>query len=165
MRTGYLTSKAEVVNNLEKGGKAVYAKATILKFELVALWGGVIVDQFGLAKLDPEQKGHTIQVDEDLYLAPISMDEPADFVNHSCDPNCGLSGQIGLVAMRDIRPGEEITFDYAMSDSSAFDEFECSCGSYNCRKKITGNDWALPDLKTRYSGFFSTYLQKKIDKN
>jgi len=42
--------------------------------------------------------------------------EAGDLVNHSCDPNCGLVGAVLVVAMRDIEPGEEITFDYAMSD-------------------------------------------------
>ena len=42
----------------------------------------------------------------------------ARFMNHSCEPNAGLSGQVVLVAMRDIRDGEEILYDYAMSDGS-----------------------------------------------
>jgi len=164
MRTGYLTSKAHLVDDPRKGGKAVFAKALIHKLELVALWGGIIIEEAELANLTPEEKGHTLQVDEGLYMAPINMDEPADFINHSCDPNCGINGQIGLVAMGDILPGEEITFDYAMSDSSAFDEFVCSCGSKYCRQKVTGRDWMLPELQIKYRGFFSTYLQDKIDK-
>ena len=48
---------------------------------------------------------------------------PADWVNHSCEPNCGLSGQIALVALRRLEPGEEVCFDYAMSDGSPYDQF------------------------------------------
>jgi hypothetical protein len=92
------------------------------------------------------------------------MDEPADFINHSCDPNCGLQGQIILVAMTDIQPGEEVTFDYAMTDSSPFDEFDCSCASPRCRGKVTRDDWKLPDLWQRYEGYFSTYLGNRINK-
>lgn len=164
MRTGYLTCKAHWVNDPIKGGKAVIATALIRKLELVALWGGIIIEEADLVKLTPEERGHTLQVDEGLFMAPINMDEPADYINHSCEPNCGINGQIGLVAMRDILPGEEITFDYAMSDSSAFDEFDCSCGSKNCRQKVTGRDWLLPELQAKYRGYFSTYLQAKIDK-
>jgi hypothetical protein len=50
-----------------------------------------------------------------------------------------------------------------MSDGSAYDEFQCSCGSQQCRGAITGSDWALPDLQARYFGFFSPYLQRRID--
>ena len=37
-------------------------------------------------------------------------------LNHSCEPNLGLQGQIAFVAMRDIAADEELTFDYAMTD-------------------------------------------------
>ncbi|WP_345325886.1 SET domain-containing protein [Candidatus Villigracilis proximus] len=63
-----------------------------------------------------------------------------DYVNHSCNPNAGLSGQIGLVAMRDIEIGEEVCFDYAMSDTMPYDEFNCGCGAYMPRT-VGGNDW------------------------
>jgi hypothetical protein len=51
-----------------------------------------------------------------------------------------------------------------MSDSSDYDEFECHCGTDHCRKMITGNDWKLPELQRRYKGFFSPYLQRRIDR-
>ena len=38
------------------------------------------------------------------------------FINHSCEPNVGFAGDIVLVAMRDISPGEELTTDYALFD-------------------------------------------------
>ena len=105
---------------------------------------------------------HSLQVEEDLYLVPDAVDEPADFVNHACEPNAVLSGQITLVARRDIEIDEEICFDYAMSDGGPYDEFECACGAPNCRGKITGNDWQRPELWERYAGHFSPYLQRRI---
>ena len=74
----------------------------------------------------------------------------------------GLIGQISVVALRDIYPGEEVCFDYAMSDSVPYDEFTCACGELNCRGRVTGNDWMLPDLQARYAGYFSPYLQRRI---
>ena len=38
------------------------------------------------------------------------------FLNHCCDPNVGVKGQIVFVAMRDIQPSKEITQDWAMTD-------------------------------------------------
>jgi hypothetical protein len=67
-----------------------------------------------------------------------------------------------LIAMSNIAIGEELTYDYATSDASDYDEFECACGSDNCRVRITGNDWKLPDLQTRYQKIFSPYVQRKI---
>jgi hypothetical protein len=40
---------------------------------------------------------------------------------------------------------------------------QCVCGSEKCRRKITEEDWRLPELRRRYKGYFSQYLQEKID--
>ena len=83
------------------------------------------------------------------------------FINHSCDPNVGFAGNIVLVAMRDIRPVEELTTDYAL-----FDDYDgsmpCQCGAPGCRGVITGHDWQRPDLQRKYRGYFSWYLQRRI---
>jgi len=141
----------------------VYAVAPIKKGELIALWGGEIVAQENFNTLPDRLRRLSIQVEEGLFLVALN-EGPADYVNHSCDPNGGLSGQIGLVAMQDIPVGEEITFDYAMSDSTDYDEFSCECGAPNCRGVIRGSDWRSPELWKKYEGYFSPYLQRRIDK-
>jgi hypothetical protein len=103
-----------------------------------------------------------LQVEDRHFLVPRPIGE-GDYVNHSCNPNAGLSGQIGLVAMRDIKIGEEVCFDYAMCDTMPYDEFDCGCGSANCRGHVSGNDWQKPELQKRYAGFFSPHVQRRID--
>jgi len=164
MTTGFLSPKLEVRLAPDKGGYAVFAIKPIMKDEVLAVWGGQVVTLEQVLMLPPEEQGHTIQIYDELYLAPMDMVEPADNVNHSCDPNAGMRGQITLVAMRPIAPGEEITFDYAMADSSSFDEFDCACGSPRCRGRVTGDDWKRRELWKRYDGYFSTYLQKRIER-
>jgi hypothetical protein len=59
----------------------------------------------------------------------------AMFINHSCDPNCEtreVDGRIWINAIRNIAPGEEITYDYCLYDSDE-DEALCNCGAKNCR--------------------------------
>jgi hypothetical protein len=68
-----------------------------------------------------------------------------------------------IVAMRDIAVGEELTFDYAMSDASDYDEFDCNCGTALCRGRVRADDWQLDTLRQRYKGFFSPYIQRKIE--
>jgi len=116
-----------------------------------------------LEQLPPVMQHHSVQIDEGLYLATVDGLEPADYVNHSCEPNLGLRGQITLVALRDIQPDEEVCFDYAMTDSTPYDEFECHCGLPDCRKVITGHDWKMPELWAKYQGYFSPYLQRRIE--
>jgi SET domain-containing protein len=147
------------------GGCGVFAKKNIAQGELISLWGGTILRKEQLDPSMPRFTQRVLQVDEDLYLLTAEQPEPNDCFNHSCEPNLGFSGQIGLVAMRDIQAGEQLCFDYAMSDGGPYDEFDCFCGSSTCRGKITGNDWKLPALWKKYEGYFSPYLAKRIEKN
>ena len=160
----YLSPKCSAVKAPEKGGHAVQANEPIPAGEVVAVWGGRIVNAAQAAELAPGFREHNIQVEEGLYFAPMIADEESDYVNHSCEPNCGLAGQITLVAMRDIKAGEEITFDYAMADGDGYDVFPCACGVASCRGNVTGDDWKQPALWDKYKGYFSPYLQRRIDK-
>lgn len=161
--TAYLTEKCEVRNRDVAGGYAVFARSVIEPGELVGVWSGRVVATDALDTLPEAIRHHTVQIEEDLYLASTSENEPPDFINHACEPNAGLDGQISIVALRRILPGEEVTIDYAMCDGSPYDEFDCACGSALCRGKVTGNDWRNPVLWKRYAGHFSPYLQRRID--
>ncbi|MBI4928913.1 MAG: SET domain-containing protein-lysine N-methyltransferase [Anaerolineae bacterium] len=163
-KNSYLSPKLESRTCPEKGGYGVFAREKIYSGELLTVWGGVVMTEEELEQIPAEISTHGIQVEERVYLVPSSKLDDADMFNHSCDPNAGLSGQIALIAMRDIDQNEEVCFDYAMSDSSDYDEFDCHCGRANCRKKISGADWKLPELQRRYKGYFSPYLQRRIDR-
>lgn len=147
---------------LAKGDQGVFARENVQKEEILAVWGGRVVTEDQLDKLPAEARQHSVQVEEGLYLAPGNQLEPADIVNHSCDPNTGMKGQIVLVALRDITAGEEVCIDYAMTDGSPYDEFNCTCGAASCRRRVTGNDWQSVELQDRYRGYFSPYLEKRI---
>lgn len=148
----------------EKGGYGIFANQLINAGELVVVWGGNVVVFEEWSELSPVAQRHSIQVEEHLYLVPHELPEVGDFVNHSCSPNTGLSGQTALVALRTVPKGEEICYDYAMSDGSPYDEFLCSCGSAACRSSVTGNDWRLAEIQTKYAGYFSPYIQRRIDR-
>lgn len=160
--TCYLAPKAaaRLKSHREYG---VYAVETIHKDELIAVWGGEVVPQEKFNTLPERLKRLSIQVEEGLFLVAL-REGPGDYVNHSCDPNSGLSGQIGLVAMREIAVGEEITFDYAMSDVTDYDEFTCECGAPNCRGVVRGSDWRKPELWEKYKGYFTPYIQRRINR-
>jgi hypothetical protein len=146
------------------GGKGwgSYATSMIPAGTTVAGFGGYVVPRRVLDTLTEERAGRSIQVDEDLYLLSAADPEPGDMLNHSCEPTCGLLGATILVALRDIAPDEELTFDYATCDGSDYDEFDCLCGTATCRTTITGSDWRLPDLHAKYAGWFSPYLAQRI---
>ena len=72
-------------------------------------------------------------------IDPTYKGNMARFINHSCDPNCetrkwNVRGEIevGIVSIKDIKEGEELSFDYK------FDVFQtpytrCLCGSAKCK--------------------------------
>jgi hypothetical protein len=144
-----------------KGGRAVIATQTIPPGSLLVVFGGDVLTREEVEALPSDLRRLVLQVDEGLFL--FSRDEgPADWINHSCEPNAGLRGQICLVALKTIEPGEEITFDYAMSDGCDYDEFDCQCGAERCRGRVSGEDWRRPDLIARYRGYRSPYLDFRL---
>jgi hypothetical protein len=159
----YLAEGLVISGDRETLGKGVFAVRTFAPGELLAVWGGSIISTADINKLNENERAYVVQVEEDLHLlTPRSEVGSADFINHSCDPNAGLSGSISLVARRAIRPGEEICYDYAMSDSNPFLNFNCQCGAPLCRGHISGDDWRLGELQHRYAGYFSPYLQRRM---
>jgi uncharacterized protein len=161
--THYLSPKLAARPAPHKGGMGVFAIEPVGRGEVLAMWGGRVVTVEEIYRFDEQQRHYMIQIEEELFLTPSDPTEAAEYVNHSCDPSAGLNGQIALLALRDIAPGEEICFDYAMSESHSLFEFECRCGSPRCRGWLRADDWLDPELQRRYAGYFSPYLQRRID--
>jgi uncharacterized protein len=159
--TGWISAKLEGRGVLGKGSHGVFACERVEAGEILAVFGGDVMRLADVVELPAERRRLALQVDEDAFLVSIH-EGPADWINHSCDPNAGLRGQVVLVALRDIEVGEEVCYDYAMSDGSAYDEFACECGASTCRGRVSGDDWQRPELQVRYAGFFSAYLSVRI---
>lgn len=164
IRVSYLSPKTEVRES-KIHGHGLFATADIAKDEIVAVKGGHIVDRQTLReKITPRLGPVEIQIDDDLFITPVTDEErelSMLYSNHSCDANLGIRGEITLVAMRDIRAGEELTHDWATTDDDDY-SVECKCGAPNCRKTVTGKDWQRPELQRRYEGYFSAYLARKV---
>lgn len=145
-------------------GRGLFAAAEIAKGEIVCVKGGHIIDRAKLSELQPTLGPAEIQIADDLFIAPVRLEEREGsmiFSNHSCAPNLGVRGEITFVAMRDIAAGEELTHDWAMTDDGD-ETMNCRCGAADCRGTISGKDWQRRDLQERYAGYFSSYLLAKI---
>ena len=67
----------------------------------------------------------------------------ARFANHSCSPNCESvieGSEVWIVAIRDIAPGEEITYNYGY-DLEEYREYACHCGSTDCVGYIVAEEF------------------------
>jgi hypothetical protein len=160
--SSFLASRLEGRPKADGSGNGIFALKPIHQGELIAVFGGIVYEWDTFIHLPDRERSLCIQVEDRHFLVPRPIGE-GDYVNHSCNPNAGLSGQIALVAMRDIRPGEEVCFDYAMCDTMPYDEFECSCGEADCRGYVSGSDWQKPELQKKYAGYFSPHVQRRID--
>lgn len=159
----FLSPKLEVKACTDKPGLGVFAVAALEPGELIAVWGGRIVSRAEAEAFPPEERRYVLQVEEAQFLAPLIPIDAAEYVNHCCQPNSGLVGQITLAALRRIEPGEEVTFDYGTTDSSDFLGFECSCAKSPCRGRVAADDWRRADVQAVNCGHFSPYLQRRID--
>lgn len=149
-------------------GFGLCALSKIKKNERVIVFGGYVITPKQFDALSEKLQNLTFQLDNDLFfgLSKESELERTEYLNHSCEPNCGFNGEITVVAMRDIKKGEEITIDYAMCISAKrIVPMECLCGSNICRKNITANDWKIKDLKEKYKGYFVRFIEGKIQKS
>lgn len=148
---------------ISKFGRVLFAqeniKKNIKKGEVIAVFDGEIYKAKKASDIpnDPPiyAQDHAIQFAEDRYRDSRGI---ARFASHSCEPNCGIKDKFKIVAMRNIKKREEISFDYDMSEDSDW-RMRCKCGNKNCRK-IIGSYSALPSkIKEKYKGYISTYLQ------
>ena len=147
-------------------GRGLFAIEPIAPGQIVAVKGGAVMDRAAFDAIRDEVTPAEIQIEDDLFIAPTTAaDVPANmlYLNHSCEPNVGVRGQITFVAMRAIAAGEELTIDYAMIDGDPDERMNCACGVAGCRGTITGDDWRRPDLQRRYDGYFSRYLADRIE--
>lgn len=155
----------EVYVRRTERGRGVFAGRDFAKGELILETMGKFVNH---------QTEHSLQIDWDLHVEP---DAPVRLMNHSCDPSVGVKtnafGFPDFFAFRDIRKGDEITFDYAMTeythyprDNQALEfSLSCRCGSENCRGKLGYYSELPAELKHKYQGYISDYLMESVPRN
>jgi GNAT superfamily N-acetyltransferase len=83
----------------------------------------------------------------------VLMQPPERFINHRCDPNSyvrTITEDRYVVALREIRPGDEITYDYCVNGDGDT-AWDCSCGSPACRRQHLSGFFHLPMyVQSRY---------------
>jgi hypothetical protein len=136
-------------------GLGIFALRDIQKDELIAEFKGPRIRIEDMEGIPREVWDHLFNVGICDY---IIAREPAVRTNHSCDPNAGIVKDVFLAAMRDIKKGEEVMFDYSMITADNW-ELECRCGSPQCRKVI-GNYKDLPaGLRRKYGKYTPDWIK------
>jgi len=161
-----LASDKLFVKNVAHRGKGIFTRAPIKKGEIVIVFGGYAMTREEHEKLPRKMWPFAYNITDDIFFGIQKGKELSivEHLNHSCNPNCGFKGDLRMVAMRNIKTREAVTTDYALLINTHDKYFKCECGDRNCRKVIKHTDWKIPVLQQKYKGYFTPYVQEKIDR-
>ncbi len=142
-------------------GQGIFAASDIKAGTFIHTLGGarISLDEFvARVRRGDERLDDALQIGKKTYL---DLDEFSRLFNHSCAPSAGLRQANELFALRDIRPGEEITFDYSATVAPTVWRMECRCGSPQCRR-VLGDIRSIPKAQLdqyRKAGALQRYMQ------
>ena len=136
-------------SNIDNQG--LYASQSIKSGKVVIKYKGKIITK---KETDTNPKYDN---DKAIYLFNLNKryDLDGDFkyntarlINHSCNPNCEVEGKglkLWIVAIRDIKKGEELSYDYGFGYDEDYKQFVCRCGAKNCVGYIVreGSRWRI----------------------
>ena len=140
------------VRNSQIHGRGVFARRPIKKGVRIIEQKGVRIthDECDLLDTNSTESGHTFLFTlNDLYVIDTNRGgNAARWINHGCAPNCESEAEpddagrphkdrIFITALRDIAPGEELTYDYLITLDEEHSEelktiWQCLCGAHEC---------------------------------
>lgn len=92
----------------------------------------------------------------DRWLDP---EPPFLYLNHSCEPNLGVKGEREFVALRDIAAGEELTFDYSITEDEVHWVMDCRCGTPQCRGTVGAVQFMPTEALERYLPYVNPFFR------
>jgi len=133
--------KKSGINNL-----GLFAKGDINKGEKVIEYKGRKFTHKQVEeddRFDNSKAIYLFTLNERYVLDGDTKTNTAKYINHSCDPNCEvdiINGKIWIIAIKDIKKGDELSYDYGFGYDADFRQFPCKCGSKNCCGYIVRDD-------------------------
>jgi len=133
--------KKSGINNL-----GLFAKSDIKKGEKVIEYKGRKFTHKQVEeddRFDNSKAIYLFTLNERYVLDGDTKTNTAKYINHSCDPNCEvdiIKGKIWIIAIKDIKKGNELSYDYGFGYDKDFRQFPCKCGSKICCGYIVRDD-------------------------
>ena len=126
--------------------KGLFANKDIMKGTKIINYIGKIITKKQTDENPKFDNGKAIY----LYNLNDKYDLDGDFkyntarlINHSCNPNCEvqiINNKIWILSIKNIKKGEELSYDYGYSYDSDYKDYKCNCGSLNCLGYILNKD-------------------------
>jgi len=159
-----------IIKDTGKFGLGVFAGEEIKKGQVIKVFSGEVItfeECEKRIKSGDEARTDTLQISLELDM---DLDDVSRTFNHSCSPNAGLRKTSELFALKSIKAGVEITYDYSATVGpncpASLWTMQCNCGSKNCRKMI-GNILTLPvEVLEKYKkhGALQDYILAELKK-
>ena len=128
----YKIKKSKIDNN------GLYANQNIKKGTKIIEYKGKIISvkqSEVSSKFDNGKAIYLFNINKKYDLDGDFKFNTARLINHSCDPNCEVFGRglkIWVYAIKNIKKGDELSYDYGFSYDEDYKQFPCKCGSKNC---------------------------------
>ena len=147
-------------------GNGLFATKNIAANNIIFEFVGKPITKAEAAKLPSTDSACLLQVGADLYLD--LRRHYSIFANHSCNPNCFVRIAVNrafLVALRDIKIGDELVYDYSATSTDLPSEWalNCNCHLFRCRKVISGFSSLPKEVQDKYIklGAVPAYVQNQ----
>jgi hypothetical protein len=124
---------------------------------------GTVVYQFEEKAILPESNEYSLQLDASTHM---EVQGDCKYTPHSCDPNCYLrftkhkhdKWEIELVAIKNIKIDEWISFNYNIAEHVMSHPFDCACGAPKCTLRIQGYQHLSPSAQMELAPFVSPFI-------
>jgi SET domain-containing protein len=131
-------------------GKGLFALRPIAAGDLILEYTGETIswpEALRRHPHDPSQPNHTFyfSLEDGSHVIDGKVGGNASrWINHACAPNCEadeIGGRVFIKALRDLKPGEELFYDYGLviderHTAKLKKEYECRCGNPGCRRTM-----------------------------
>ena len=165
MDSKYKQQHKKVYSNTSHiNGIGIFAKKNIQKGENVGLIRGKVINWIVKNKETSKEGPNWIGFGKNKWINSLY---PFNRINHSCSPNLGIRGSRTMVALKNIKKGEELLLDYSITESDQLWKLDkkCKCGSKNCRKIIKSIQYIPKEVFNGYMPHIPKYFQKVYKKH
>ena len=131
-------------------GRGGFARKKILKGTKIIQYVGELITKKESARRCEDNNVYIFTIDDKRDLDGDVDWNPARYLNHSCNPNCEAldeEGNIFIVAKKDIKKGEELTFNYGY-ELEDYEDHPCQCGAKKCVGFIVAEEY-FDDVKKK----------------
>jgi len=157
---------AVAISTIPNSGNGRFATEDMKKGEVIALLGGMMLTETEYQQIRRRFNFVSgLLVHKDFKIHQLNhLSHNNGSLNHCCDPNATLFGQIMIKTSRYVRGGEELFVDYGTITNEDLVLFEkCECGAPNCRRYITAKDWLSSKFRKFHGVNFSIHLHELIN--